>query len=233
MVPDDYGPRDASECRVLGRSKYLREGVGRVRRFPADSASMVGRNGFPEAAVQDNLCYHSFIWLHTEPFLRAMTDIPDYVETLGARIRVGKTDCGVSLKNHGGALFQDIEIAELRSRLNEAIHFAVAHYTECTARAGVEFPRSQIMEVSYRIVIYILVHRDIERRAAHQPRLLYIENADLRSAVAKYLCWIYCESTFPSDYALFAVALSEMSLDQFRQYEYDHRPLMRDMGSLL
>src|ERR1700761_2149815 len=96
----------------------------------------------------------------------------DYVETLGVRISVDKTDCGVSLQDHGGALFQDIEIAELRARLNEAIHVAVEHYTGCMARAGVEFSRSQIMEVAYRVVIYILIHRDIERRASHQPRLL-------------------------------------------------------------
>jgi hypothetical protein len=161
-----------------------------------------------------------------------MTNITDYMATLGARISAGKTDCGVSLKDHGGGLFQDIDIAELRSKLNEAIHIAVAHYTECTARAGVEFTRSQIMEVSFRVVIYILIHRDIERRVSHQPRLLCIENADLRSAVAKYLCWIYCESTFPSDYALRAAALAEMSVDQFRQYEHDHRPFMREMGLL-
>lgn len=156
----------------------------------------------------------------------------DYVETLGVRISADKTDCGVSLQDHGGALFQDIEIAELRSRLNEAIHVAVEHYTGCMARAGVEFSRSQIMEVAYRVVIYILIHRDIERRASHQPRLLGIENADLRSAVAKCLCWIYCESRFPSDYALRTAALAELSRDQFAQYKQDYRPLMRDMGSL-
>ena len=159
-----------------------------------------------------------------------MTDIPDYMETLGARIREGGPGCGISLKDHGGALFHDIEIAELRSRLNDAMHIAVAHYTECIARASVEFTPSQIMEVSYRVVNNILIHRDIDRRAAHQPRLLRIEGTDLRTAVARNLCWIYCESTFPDDYAIRAAALAEMSLDQFRQYEHDNRPLMRDMG---
>jgi hypothetical protein len=36
---------------------------------------------------------------------------------------------------------------------------------------------------------------------------------------AKNLCWIYCESTFPYDYAIRAAALAEFNLDQFRQYE--------------
>ena len=161
-----------------------------------------------------------------------MTDIPDYMETLGAEIRAGEAGCGISLKDHGGALFQDIEIAELRSRLNDAMHLAVAHYTECIARAGVEFTSRQTMEVSYRVVQYILIHRDIDRRAAHLPRLLRMESADLRSVAAKNLCWVYCEFTFPDDYAIRAAALAELSLDQFRQYERDHRPLMRDMGLL-
>jgi hypothetical protein len=71
-----------------------------------------------------------------------MTEPQDYLETLGARIRAGGTGCGIRLKDHGGALFQDIDIAELRSRLNEAMHFTVTHYTDCIARAGVEFTRS-------------------------------------------------------------------------------------------
>jgi hypothetical protein len=161
-----------------------------------------------------------------------MTELPDYLETLGARIRAGGTGCGISLKDHGGALFQEIDIAELRSRLNEAMHLTVTHYTDCIARAGVEFTRSQLMEVSFRVVIYILIHRDIDRRAAHLPRLLSIESADLRSAVAKNLYWIYCESKFPTDCVFRAAALAEVSLDQFRQYEHDRSPLMRDMGLL-
>jgi hypothetical protein len=161
-----------------------------------------------------------------------MTEIPDYIETLGARIRAGERGCGISLKDHGGALFQDIEIAELRSRLNEAMHLAVSHYTECLAKAGVELTRAQIMEVSFRVVLYILIHRDIDRRASNLPRLLSIESADLRSAAARSRCWIYCESKFPAQYELPAAALAEMTLDQFKQYEHDHRPLMRDLGLL-
>jgi hypothetical protein len=161
-----------------------------------------------------------------------MTDIPDYMETLGVRICAGTQGCGISLKDHGGAVFQDIETAELRSKLNEAMHAAVVHYAECIARAGAELTRSQIMEVSFRVVLYILIHRDIDRQASRQPRLLSIEGAELRGAVAKTLCWVYCESKFPAAYAVRAAALAEMSLDQFKQYERDRRPLMRDMGLL-
>jgi hypothetical protein len=77
-----------------------------------------------------------------------------------------------------------------------------------------------------------LIHRDIDRQASRQPRLLSIEGAELRGAVAKTLCWVYCESKFPAAYAVRAAALAEMSLDQFKQYERDRRPLMRDMGLL-
>jgi hypothetical protein len=37
---------------------------------------------------------------------------------------------------------------------------------------------------------------------------------------------------FPSDYQPRTAALVEMSLDQFREYEIDRRPLMLDMGLL-
>jgi hypothetical protein len=161
-----------------------------------------------------------------------MMEIPDYIKTLGVRLRVGAERCGVSLKDHGGALFQDIQIAELRSRINEAMHVAVAHYSECIARAGVELTRVQIMEVSFRVAIYILAHYDMDRQASQQPRNLSIEIADLRSAAAKTRCWIYCKSMFPSDYQPRPAALVEMSLDQFREYEIDRRPLMLDMGLL-
>jgi hypothetical protein len=166
-----------------------------------------------------------------------MTDIPDYIETLGVRFRFGAQGCGVSLTDHdgefhGGGLFQDIELSELRSKLNEATHIAAMHYTECIAQAGAELTRSQIMAVSFRVIIYILVHRNMDKRASRQPGGLSIDIADLRSAVARTRCWIYCESKFPSDYQFRTAALMEMSLGQFQKYELDHRPLMLDLGLL-
>jgi hypothetical protein len=71
----------------------------------------------------------------------AMTDIPDYMETLGVRIRASALGCGISLKDQCGALFRDIDIAELRSRLNEAMHVAAAHYTERTSQ---KIPKTEL-----------------------------------------------------------------------------------------
>src|ERR1700722_12303775 len=88
-----------------------------------------------------------------------MTDFPDYVETLGAVIRTGKAGCGISLLGHGGAVFPEIEIAELRSRFNEAMHVVVGYYTACMANASIELRPSQIVEVSYRVVTYRLHRR--------------------------------------------------------------------------
>lgn len=167
-----------------------------------------------------------------------MTEIPDYVEIVGAIIRVGKAGCGISLKDpgeglfHGGALFEGIDVAELRAKVNEAMHVAAAHFTECVTRADVEFTRRQILELSFRVVVYILIHRHIDGRGLGQPRSLAIKAADLRSGTARDLCWIYCETKFPDDYASRVAALAEMSLDQFQQYEYQHRPTMVDMGML-
>jgi len=87
--------------------------------------------------------------------------------------------------------------------------------------------------VAFRVVIDMLAHRDIEQRASRQPRELSIDSADLRSAAARTRCWIYCESTFPSDYEPHTAALMDMSLDEFRTYEIEHRPVMVDMGLLL
>lgn len=166
-----------------------------------------------------------------------MTNRSDHIEILGAEIRVRKQRCGTSLKEangtlHIGALFEDIESAELRSKVNEAMHVAVAHYTEALARAGAELTPWQIMVLSFRVVIYILFRKDMARQASNQPRSLAIQRADLRNAAAKNLCWVYCESTFPTDYARRVAALTETSLDEFKKYEQNRRPLMQDMGML-
>jgi len=161
-----------------------------------------------------------------------MSDTPDYVEILGASVRAGKPGCGISLREHGGAIFQDIGAAQLRSKVNEAIQVAVGHFTECAARAGVEFTPSQILELSYRVVLTVLHRRDRERLESGQPRSLSLGSADLCSALAKNVCWIYCETKFPTDYARHVAALGGMSVDEFRQYENDRRPLMQDMGLL-
>jgi len=165
--------------------------------------------------------------------LRVMTDIPDYVEALGAIIRTGTQGCGISLKEHGGALFPEIESSELRSKFNKAMHVAVAHYTDCIAKARIELEHSLLVEVSFRVVLYSLHRHHVSRRAAHERRCLSIERADLHGSAAKDLCWIYCESQFPGDYARYAAALAEMSIEQFRHYERSLRPLLREMGMLL
>jgi hypothetical protein len=48
------------------------------------------------------------------PLPRTMTDIPDYIEILGAEIRA-----------RDGALFEGREAAELRSKVDEAMHAAL------------------------------------------------------------------------------------------------------------
>lgn len=157
-----------------------------------------------------------------------MTDSLDYVKTLGAVIRTGEAGSGISLRGHGGAIFPEIDVAELRSRFNEAMHVAVTYYAACVADGGVEFTTSQTMEVSFRVVLWCL-HR---RERAVPPRPLCLERTDLMGTDARDLCWVYCETTFPADYVRYAAALAEMSIDQFKQYERERRPLLLDMGML-
>jgi len=129
-----------------------------------------------------------------------MTEIRDYVEGLGVQFREGAQGCAVNLENHGGALFPEMEASELRSRLNESMKMAVAHYTSCSTLAGIQFSSLQLMEVSFRVVLYILIHRFIDMRALRQKPKWNVELIDLRSTAAKTRCWVYCESMFPNDY---------------------------------
>jgi hypothetical protein len=167
-----------------------------------------------------------------------MNEIPDYMEILGARFRSSELGCGVSLRNrgdtviHGGALFKGIDRFELRSRLNEAMHVSVEHYTGCASRAGVAFTSMEIMEVSFRVVLYILGHRDIGGLTSHQGCDFSFATAHLLNEPARSICWVYCETMFPTDYACRTAGLTEMSLDAFGQYEQDRRPEMREKGLL-
>jgi hypothetical protein len=151
-----------------------------------------------------------------------MTDTPDYLERLGATVRANETGCGISHKRQGGAYptggwFPEVRIAELRSSFNQAMHVAVAYYTECVAKAGVKLTPAQIMEVSFRVVVSALAARWALLRR------LYFEIADLRTARAEHSCWIYCEMKFGAHYVHYAGALMDMSLEQFRQYERKYR----------
>jgi hypothetical protein len=110
------------------------------------------------------------------------------------------------------------------------MHVAIKHFNESATRAGVEFTSMEIMEVSFRIVIYVLSHRD--RRAPHRASDLSLETADLLGEPARSLCSIYCESMFPTDYARRTASLTGMSLDAFGQYERDRRPEMLEKGLL-
>jgi len=59
-----------------------------------------------------------------------------------------------------------------------------------------------------------------------------VRNGFVEAAFRDNLCVTvhYGRLSRSCDYAIHAAALAEMSLDQFRQYEHDHRPLVRDMG---
>ena len=59
-----------------------------------------------------------------------------------------------------------------------------------------------------------------------------VRNGFVETAFRDNLCVTvhYGRLSRSCDYAIHAAALAEMSLDQFRQYEHDHRPLVRDMG---
>jgi hypothetical protein len=65
-----------------------------------------------------------------------VADIPDYIERLGAVIQECESGCAICLEGRCGAVFPELRISDLRSAFNEAMHVAVAHYTECAARAG-------------------------------------------------------------------------------------------------
>lgn len=165
--------------------------------------------------------------------------MPDYIETLGVRFRTSEIGCGISLRNrndsvlHGGALFEDVAPEELRSRFNEAMQMAVEHYTSCAGQAGVKFTPLEIMEISFRVVLYVLFHRYIDSRASGVETLDWsFKPADLVGGVANSLCWVYCETIFPTDYARCTAGLTGMSLDAFKQYEKAHRPLMQESGLL-
>jgi hypothetical protein len=161
-----------------------------------------------------------------------MATMPDYIERLGAEIQESDSGCAICLEGRSGAFFPELRISELRSAFNKAMHVAVARYTECAARAGVEFTPSQILEVSFRVVAYCLRHGEA-RRQSNPPRALTIDSADLHGAAARTLCWFYCDSTFGADYMRYAAALMDMSVDEFRQYDRERRPAMRDLGLLL
>ena len=151
-----------------------------------------------------------------------MTETPDYLERLGATVRAIETGCGISLKSRGdasptGGWFPEARIAELHSSLNQAMHVAVAHYTDCVAKAHVELTAAQIMEVSFRVVLpTIAVRWALSRR-------LTFEIADLHATRARDRCWNYCEMKFGAHYAQYAAALMDMSLERFRIYEREYR----------
>jgi hypothetical protein len=168
-----------------------------------------------------------------------MNKIPDYIEMLGVRLRTSEIGCGISLRNrddsafHAGALFEGVGPQELRARFNEAMQMAVEHYTRSAGQAGVEFTPLEIKEISFRVVLYVLIHRHIDSRANGVETTDWsFKTTDLVGGAADSLCWVYCETMFSADYARRTAGLTGMSLDAFKQYEKARRPLMQDMGLL-
>ena len=147
-----------------------------------------------------------------------MTDIPDYLEQLGATVRANQAGCGISLKSQGdvyptGGWFPEVRTADLRSAINQAMDIAVVCYTECVAKASFEFTPSQILEVSFRVVL-----STISARWA-LSRQLSFEIADLRATRAIDCCCIYCEMKFGANYIQSVAALMDMSLEELTAYE--------------
>ena len=93
------------------------------------------------------------------------------------------------------------------------MRIAVAHYTECVAKAGADLTPVQIMEVSFPVVLSTMASR------WGQSRRLSFEIADLHADRARHRCWNYCEMKFGANHRPYAAALMDMSLEQFEEYE--------------
>jgi hypothetical protein len=97
------------------------------------------------------------------------------------------------------------------------MRIAVAHYTECVAEAEVELTPSQIMEVSFPVVLSTMAAR------WGQSRVLSFEIADLHADSARHRCWNYCRMKFGAGHRRYAAALMNMNLQQFDEYERQYR----------
>lgn len=137
-------------------------------------------------------------------------------------MRVSDRGCGITLKSEGdeyptGGWFPEIPVSELRPAFNEAMRIAVAHYTDCVAKAEVELTPARIMEVSFPVVLSAMAARWA------QSRVLSFEIADLRADRARHRCWNYCQTKFGAGHRRYAAALMNMNLQQLDEYERLYR----------
>lgn len=122
-------------------------------------------------------------------------------------------------------MFPNIAAVELRARLNEAMHRAVAHFDKNAAVAGVPVTRSHVEELALGVVIGTLYVYNMWRQnhAEHRNHPLTVDLADLTSTQANDECWSYCRRVFGKAYVEHAAALTGMTVEALRQYEWGRR----------
>ena len=148
----------------------------------------------------------------------------DYIEKLGGAIREEPNWCRILCQDQN-AVFSHIEPDDLRQKFNAAMAGAVVHYARNAKLCGVEISEQEIEEVAFRVVLRALYVYNLWRHTYQQHRNhpLRVEAADLSRVDAYDQCWFYCQKEFGKDYAIYAAALTGMSLEEFAKYERGRR----------
>jgi len=149
---------------------------------------------------------------------------PDYLVKLGMTLQVEHGICRIHGAGEATA-FPNIDPDELRRKVNDAAHLAVAHYAGNAARASVAFTPAQIEQVAMRVTLnalYLYNHwRGHYEQHRHHPLTLNIE--DFANSAAKDECLSYCQNEYGAGYRLYAAALTGMSAEEFHGYEAARR----------
>jgi hypothetical protein len=148
----------------------------------------------------------------------------DYIDKLGADLLTEGPDCHIRFKDRS-VKFAKLGPEELRSKLNEAMCSAVAHYSGKVASAGVSMASRQIEEAALNVVLHTLYVYNMWRHTygMYKNHPLRIQASDLSHPQAHDCCWNYCEAEFGAQYVEYAAALTGMSVERYESYEEGRR----------